>query len=142
MKNLKYLFLFITCYVFSQDTIRKINDGEVSFAIIESVPEFAGCENETDKRQCFQKNIQEHIIKNFKYPRQAQNKGIQGKVFVSFVIEKNGTVNVVTVRGPHPILEKEAKRIIEKLPILKPGTQRGKPVRMTMSIPITFKLQK
>jgi outer membrane biosynthesis protein TonB len=59
---------------------------------------------------------------------------------VSFVVEKDGTINVVSLRSPSPFLDQEAKRIMELIPVLKPGIQRGKPVRMTMSIPITFKL--
>ena len=113
---------------------------DVPFTVIEAVPMFPGCENASDKRQCFQDKIQQHIVKNFKYPEAAADAGIQGKVFVSFVIEKNGTVSIANMRGPSPILEKEARRIMEKLPTLTPGKQRNKPVRMTMSIPITFKL--
>jgi periplasmic protein TonB len=113
---------------------------DVPFTIIESVPMFPGCENTADKRACFQEKIQQHIVKNFRYPEAAQDAGIQGKVFVSFVIEKNGSISIANMRGPSPILEKEAKRIMEKMPVLTPGKQRGKPVRMTMSIPITFKL--
>ena len=114
---------------------------DVPFTIIESVPMFPGCENAADKKACFQEKIQQHIRKNFKYPEAAQDAGIQGKVFVSFVIEKNGSISIANMRGPSPILEKEAKRIMEKMPTLSPGKQRGKPVRMTMSIPITFKLE-
>ncbi len=113
---------------------------DVPFTIIESVPMFPGCENASDKRACFQEKIQQHIVKNFRYPEAAQDAGIQGKVFVSFIIEKNGSISIANMRGPSPILEKEAKRIMEKMPTLTPGKQRGKPVRMTMSIPITFKL--
>lgn len=114
---------------------------DVPFSIIESVPMFPGCENAADKKTCFQDKIQQHIVKNFKYPEAAQDAGIQGKVFVSFIIEKNGSISIANMRGPSPILEKEARRIMEKLPTLTPGKQRNKPVRMTMSIPITFKLQ-
>jgi protein TonB len=86
--------------------------------------------------------MQEHIIKYFRYPREAQKYNIQGKVFITFIIEKDGSITVFEIRGPHPILEKEARRIMEKLPKIKPGTQKGKPVRMSMSIPLTFKLEK
>jgi TonB family protein len=113
---------------------------DVPFQVIENPPVFPGCENTIDKRECFQRNIQQHIVRNFRYPDAALEAAIQGKVFVSFVVEKDGTINVVSLRSPSPILDQEAKRIMELLPILKPGIQRGKPVRMTMSIPITFKL--
>ncbi|MBA4154065.1 energy transducer TonB [Flavobacterium sp.] len=115
---------------------------DVPFAIIEDVPLFPGCEGVAkDKRKdCFQEKIQAHIRKNFQYPEAALDAGHQGKVFVSFVIEKDGSVTIANMRAPYPTLEKEAQRIMSKLPKMIPGKQRGKPVRMTMSIPITFKL--
>jgi protein TonB len=115
---------------------------DVPFAIIEDVPLFPGCEKVSkDKRkECFQEKIQAHIKKNFSYPEAAIDAGHQGKVFVSFIIEKDGKVTIANMRAPYPTLEKEARRIMNKLPQMTPGKQRGKPVRMTMSIPITFKL--
>jgi protein TonB len=117
-------------------------DIDVPFAIIEDVPLFPGCESVAkDKRKdCFQEKIQAHIKKNFNYPETAIDAGHQGKVFVSFIIEKDGSVSIANMRAPYPTLEKEARRIMSKLPKMTPGKQRGKPVRMTMSIPITFKL--
>jgi protein TonB len=119
-------------------------DVDVPFAIIEDVPVFPGCENVAkDKRkECLQEQIQKHIRKNFNYPEAAMDAGIQGKVFVSFVIGKDGNVTIANLRGPDKSLEKEAERIMSKLPKMTPGKQRGKPVRMTMSIPITFKLDR
>ena len=67
--------------------------------------------------------------------------GIQGRVYVSFMIDVNGNVVGVKSRGPDKNLEKEAQRIIDKLPKMIPGKQRGKPVRVPYSIPITFRLQ-
>ena len=66
--------------------------------------------------------------------------GIQGRVYVSFIINKDGTIGSVRMRGPDKNLEKEAARIINKLPKMTPGKQRGRPVRVPFSIPITFKL--
>ncbi len=116
-------------------------DDEAHFLIIEHVPLFKGCENEVDKRACFLKNIDEHIAKNLIYPLEAKEKKIQGNVFVSFFIEKNGSITINNVIGKNPILEKEARRVMELLPILTPGTQRGKPARMTMGKKISFKLE-
>jgi protein TonB len=117
---------------------------DVPFAIIEDVPVFPGCEKVAkDKRKdCLQEQIQKHIRKNFNYPEAAMDAGIQGRVFVSFVIGKDGNVSIANLRGPDKSLEKEAERIMSKLPKMTPGKQRGKPVRMTMSIPITFKLDR
>ena len=67
--------------------------------------------------------------------------GIQGRVYVRFVIDKNGDIIQIQTRGPDKNLEKEAQRIIGKLPKMIPGKQRGRPVRVPFSIPITFRLQ-
>ncbi|PCE63154.1 energy transducer TonB [Sediminicola luteus] len=116
----------------------------VPFSIIEDVPIFPGCEkgdNEA-KRACFKKKIQEHIAKNFEYPGMAKELGIQGRVFVLFTINSQGHVSGVKSRGPDKLLTKEAERIIGLLPKMKPGKQRGRPVKVPYSIPITFKLKK
>lgn len=119
----------------------EIEDVDVPFAVIEDVPIFPGCENESDKRLCFNKMMQKHISKNFRYPEIAQEMGIQGRVSVMFVIQKDGSIGGVRMRGPDKNLEKEAARIIDKLPKMTPGKQRGRAVRVPFSIPITFKLQ-
>ncbi len=116
-------------------------DLDVPFAVIENVPVFPGCEDEGDKRACFNKMMQKHIRKNFRYPEIAQEMGIQGRVNVMFVIQKDGSIGGVRMRGPDKNLEKEAARIIDKLPKMTPGKQRGRAVRVPFSIPITFKLQ-
>lgn len=116
-------------------------DVDVPFAVIEDVPIFPGCENESDKRACFNSMIQKHIGKNFRYPEIAQEMGVQGRVSVMFVIQKDGSIGNVRMRGPDKNLEAEAARIINKLPKMTPGKQRGRAVRVPFSIPINFKLQ-
>ena len=118
-------------------------DLDVPFAIIEDVPLFPGCERvpKSQRRDCFQEKIQQHIIRNFRYPEIAQEMGIQGRVFVQFTIGKDGSISGIRTRGPDKNLEKEADRIISKLPRMTPGKQRGRPVRVPFSVPITFKLQ-
>ena len=118
-------------------------DVDVPFAIIEDVPLFPGCErvSKSERRKCFQEQIQKHISKNFRYPEIAQEMGIQGRVFVQFMIGKDGNISSIRTRGPDKNLEKEANRIISKLPRMTPGKQRGRPVRVPFSIPITFRLQ-
>jgi protein TonB len=116
-------------------------DVDVPFAVIEDVPIFPGCENESDKRACFNSMIQKHIGKNFRYPEIAQEMGVQGRVSVMFVIQKDGSIGNIRMRGPDKNLEAEAARIIGKLPKMTPGKQRGRAVRVPFSIPINFKLQ-
>ena len=121
----------------------EFEDVDVPFAVIEDVPIFPGCERvaKSKRRDCFQEQINKHIRKNFRYPEIAQEMGIQGRVFVQFMIGKDGIISGVRTRGPDKNLEKEAKRIIDRLPRMTPGRQRGIPVRVPFSIPITFKLQ-
>jgi len=121
----------------------EVEEIDVPFAVIEDVPVYPGCENvEKDQlRTCFQDKINKHILKNFRYPEIAQEMGIQGRVYVNFVISKEGNITNIKMRGPDKNLEKEAHRIISLLPNITPGKQRGKPVNVPFSIPIVFKLQ-
>ena len=116
---------------------------DVPFAVIEDVPIFPGCEkvDKSQRRDCFQEKMNKHIRKNFRYPEIAQEMGIQGRVYVNFIIAKDGQITNIRMRGPDKNLEKEAQRIISKLPSMIPGKQRGRPVRVPFSIPITFRLQ-
>jgi len=116
-------------------------DVEVPFAVIEDIPVFPGCEKGTksEKKACFQLKMEEHVANHFKYPVQALDLGIQGKVFVVFVIDKDGYISNIRSRGPDKILEKEAERIIKLLPKMIPGKQRGRPVKVPYSVPIVFK---
>ncbi|RDY58749.1 energy transducer TonB [Flagellimonas nanhaiensis] len=116
-------------------------DISVPFAVIEDVPVFPGCERAGDKKACFQEMMQKHIRKNFRYPEIAQEMGVQGRVNVIFVIQKDGSIGNIRMRGPDKNLEAEALRIIQKLPKMTPGKQRGRAVKVPFSIPITFKLQ-
>jgi protein TonB len=117
-------------------------DIEVPFAVIERVPQFPGCTgNNAELKACFQKKMQEHLQKNFRYPDAAAELHIQGKVYVFFLIDKNGLVTKIKSRGPDKLLEQEAERIINLLPKMEPGKQRNKPVGVPYSIPINFKLQ-
>lgn len=122
------------------DFEKVVEEPKVDWINIEEVPVFPGCENDQDKRACFQKMMNKHISKAFKYPEMAQEMGIQGKVFTQFTIQKDGTISGIKLRGPHQILEKEAGRIIGKLPQMKPGKQRDKNVKVAFTIPINFRL--
>lgn len=112
----------------------------VPFGVIDEVPVFPGCENAVDKRACFQEKIQAHIRKHFNYPDEAQALGIQGRVSAIFVMDEEGNVVDINMRGPHELLEKETERILSKLPQMQPGKHEGKTVKVPFSIPITFKL--
>ena len=121
----------------------EFEDVDVPFAVIEDVPIFPGCEKvaKSERRNCFQEQMNKHIRRNFRYPEIAQEMGIQGRVYVNFIIAKDGSISNIRMRGPDKNLEKEAQRIISKLPSMTPGKQRGRAVRVPFSIPITFRLQ-
>ena len=125
------------------EVVEEFDDIDVPFAVIEDVPIFPGCEgvSKSKRRDCFQEKMNKHIVKNFRYPDIAQEMGIQGRVYINFIISKDGSISNIRMRGPDKNLENEAKRIISKLPKMIPGKQRGRPVRVPFSIPITFRLQ-
>ncbi len=82
-----------------------------------------------------------YVGKNMKYPSQAKRMGIEGKVFVQFVVDKDGSLNEVkAVRGIGAGCDEEAVRVIQGAPKWKPGKQRGRAVKVRMILPITFKL--
>ncbi len=117
-------------------------DIPIPISVVEIVPVFPGCEQEKDKRACFNKMILKHVRKTFRYPEISQEMGIQGKVYMNFVIQKDGSIGEVKImRSPDKNLGAEATRIIDKLPQMTPGKQAGKAVRVPFSIPITFKLK-
>ncbi len=121
----------------------EFEDIDVPFAVIEDVPIFPGCESvaKSQRRACFQEQMNKHIRRNFRYPEIAQEMGIQGRVYVNFIIAKDGSITNIRMRGPDKNLENEAQRIISRLPQMTPGKQRGRAVRVPFSIPITFRLQ-
>ncbi|MEE9349322.1 MAG: energy transducer TonB [Flavobacteriaceae bacterium] len=117
-------------------------DDFIKFNIIESVPEYPGCTgNNQSLKNCMSSKISRVISKNFNIDL-ANNLNLKiGKhrIFVTFIIDKKGFVRNIKARAPHSFLAREAVRIIELLPpMTKPGTQRGKPVRVKYALPITF----
>jgi TonB family protein len=119
-------------------------DEAVPFSVVEQIPLFENCKNVARKEQmnCFQEQMKKHIEKNLKYPKAAKKNKVEARVIVIFEIKKDGTIGDLRARGPKngEIFETEAKRIISLLPVFIPGKQRKKPVVVTYSIPISFKL--
>ena len=104
---------------------------ETIFVIVENMPEFPGGDLA----------LRKYIAENVKYPEIAKENGLSGKVFVQFVINQRGEVeNVKIARGIDPALDKEAIRVVQSLPKFKPGSQRGKPVKVNYTVPINFQL--
>lgn len=149
-KNIFILLLICPLLSFSQEVIsvrsvpEEVEDSELPFAVIESIPEFKTCEG-VDKKEsmaCFNQQMTAHIQNNLVYPNEAREQDIQGKVYVAFTIDKEGNVTNVRARGPRggTLLEEEAIRIVKMLPQFKPGVQRGKPVNVSYALPIMFNL--
>lgn len=83
----------------------------------------------------------QYVSKNMKYPAQARRMGIEGKVFVQFVVDKDGSITEVeAIKGIGAGCDEEAVRVIQEAPKWKPGKQRGRAVKVRMILPITFKL--
>lgn len=122
------------------DVPEKVLYEDIDFINVEQVPIFPGCEKNEDKRACFNEKIKTHVRKNFRYPEIAQEMGIQGKVYIRFVIQKDGSIGNLQLRGPDENLKAEASRIVDKLPKMTPGKQRGTAVRVPFNLPLTFKL--
>ena len=102
------------------------------YQIVEEMPVFPGGEQA----------LMDYVSKNVVYPQEAQEKGISGRVFVSFIVEKDGSVNEVKVmRGIGGGCDEESVRVIKAMPKWKPGKMKGKPVRVSYMMPITFRLQ-
>ncbi len=136
-------FLFVFFFMFGFLAFSQEKNEDNSFEKIEDVPVYPGCYpvKKDERRECFRVQIQKHIARNFRYPEIAQKKGIQGRVFVQFIVNVDGKVDSIRARGPNVLLEKEAARIISLLPRINPGRIDGKPVPAPFSIPIIFKLQ-
>jgi len=120
-------------------------DISVPFAIIENVPVFPGCEGEKNndaRRKCMSDKIQKFVVKKFNTEIAADN-DLEGvlRVSMSFVVDKQGNVTNVRARAPHPALEKEAQRVVNLLPKMKPGKQRGKAVKVPFGFPIRFQVE-
>lgn len=102
------------------------------FTIVEEMPKFPGGNTKMMK----------FIANNVKYPKEAEKNKIEGRSLVEFIIEKDGSIsNVKTKVSTHPLLDKEAIRVIKAMPNWTPGTQKGKKVRVSFVIPIEFRLK-
>lgn len=106
--------------------------GEEVYVVVKHNPKFRGG----------MEGLYEYLATNTKYPEEAKAKGVEGKVFVSFVVEKDGTVsNVKSIGKPNPMLAAEAERVVRAMPKWKPGkTRKCKKVRVQYTLPINFQL--
>lgn len=116
----------------------------IAFHVIDKAPVFPGCEAEAtleDLKKCFVKKVQKHVNHNFN-TKIADEIGLKGvnKIFVKFIVDKNGEISEVFARAPHPDLKEETERVIKLLPKLSPAEKDGKTVSLKYVLPIVFKI--
>ncbi|MFN2395112.1 MAG: TonB family protein [Bacteroidales bacterium] len=114
-----------------EESIPEKNEQGQVFIIVEQEPEYPGGMD----------GLMKFLMENLRYPEEARNAGIQGTVFVSFIVEKDGSVSDVKVlRSVATSLDEEAMRVAKAMPAWKPGRQRGENVRVQYNLPIRFAL--
>ena len=134
------LLTFVGSISFAQEVekeeIPTIEEKEIEndvFVLVEQMPEFPGGQD----------SLYKFLGTNIVYPKEAKENGIEGKVFVGFTVEKDGSISEVKIiRGVHPLLDEEAVRLVESFPKWKPGKQKGELVRVSYSLPMSFGLSK
>ena len=137
-----YSYAQIVSCDFNAKGVQEKEEYAIPFQVVEEKPKFMACEDVSKEKEaeCFKEQLNKHVIRYFYYPKEAIDKGIEGRININFQINTNGSVTVIGVRGTDKLLETVAKEIIEKLPTFIPGKQGGKPVSVTFSYPINFKL--
>jgi protein TonB len=136
---MKYLAFFIISLLTQYSLNAQEVDGKSEvdktnqvYTFVEHMPQFPGGDDELFK----------YIGKSIKYPKKAKKKGIQGTVYITFVVEIDGTLSGIKVlRGVHKDIDKEAIRTISTMPKWKNGSHRDTPARVQMNLPIRFTLK-
>lgn len=106
-------------------------DGEKVYEFVEEMASFPGGPA----------SMNQWLSQNIRYPAAAQKNNIHGRVTVTFIVEKDGSIsNIEVVRSVDPSLDKEATRVVKAMPKWNPGKQDGKPVRSKFTLPVNFKL--
>ncbi len=133
MRNIVLILLIFTSFQLFSQVKEEINicDTSAVFIIVEEMPEFPGGQGELHK----------FIAQNIQYPPAARENGIQGKIYVRFVVTCDGSIERISiVRKVDDLLEAESIRVIKSMPKWKPGKQRGQPVNVWYTAPIIFVL--
>jgi len=115
----------------------------VPFAIIEKVPVYPGCEyagSNSNKKMCMSKKINEHVNRKFNIAADTLLSAGRYRISVNFKIDTKGRIVDVDARAPSELLEAEAIRVVQLLPQMSPGIQKGNPVKVSYSLPILFQL--
>lgn len=110
-----------------------------SLSTKEIAPVWPGCEgSQAEKKACFKQKMVEHMKANYRFPKDAQGNFIRGKAVVSFQVNEEGKVEILSIEGPKKELNEEARKIVEAMPQMTPGQLAGKPTAVKYKLPFTF----
>lgn len=134
--------LYFIAIIFSSFPLLAQEEDDIPFFLIEKPPYYVQTDTLTgETKEIPMKNfLDQWVIKNIRYPQEAVEKKIQGKVIVQLRIDKKGILSIKEIRGRDPLLEEEACRIFDGFPQLSPALQRGKPVNIFYNYPIVFRI--
>ena len=126
------IFMLFSIQVKAQSEQQADSLTDQVYTYVDKMPEFPGG---NDKIQVFLK-------KNIVYPPLARSKKIEGRVYIGFIVDKSGRIKDVSIkRSADPVLDAEAVRVVNKMPLWKPGIQNGTPVNVSLMMPVEFKLE-
>ena len=134
--------LYLIAIVFSSFPLLAQEEEDIPFFLIEKHPYYVQTDTITGetKEIPFKIFLDQWVIKNYRYPQEAVEKKIEGRVIVQLRIDKKGILSIKEIRGRNPLLEEEACRIFDRFPQLSPALLRGKPVNILYNYPIVFRL--
>ena len=134
--------LYLIAIIFSSFPLLAQEEEDIPFALIEKHPYYVQTDTLTgETKEIPMKNfLDQWVIKNYRYPQEAVEKKIQGRVIVQLRIDKKGILSIKEIIGRTPLLEEEACRIFDGFPQLSPALQRGKPVNVVYNYPIIFRI--
>jgi TonB family protein len=122
------------------------NSKEAAVVKVDNMPHLCDCSelsNDKQKEKCTEKQLCKYISKEANYPEELKEEGVEGKVRVQFIIEKDGSISSVkSLNKVHPLIDAEAHRVVNSLPCFKPGYQGDSPARVIYQLPFTFELRK
>jgi hypothetical protein len=134
--------LYLIAIIFSSFPLLAQEEEDIPFAMIKKHPYYLQIDTITGKTKeiPFKNFLDQWVIKNYRYPQEAVEKKIQGRVIVQLRIDKKGILSIKEIIGRNPLLEEEACRIFDGFPQLSPALQRGKPVNILYNYPIVFRI--
>ena len=123
--------MVLACVTVDAQTVTSDGPNNEIFTVVEQDPQFPGGNDA----------LYQYLGQNAHYPPQAKEQGLQGTVYLTFIIEREGNIsNIRVLRSPSDLLSEEAVRLVKAMPKWKPGKQRGKNVRVQYNLPINFQL--